>query len=112
MCNPLEVQSYQCVEGKSVISAAQYFRDEDDGRLLMEIEPLYEYPFPEQLSLYALRCNGYKGNMQGPFKLKVLPKLENYIHEIDKEQTSVANLEKVSQKFTLQELEERARVFS
>ena len=96
MCNPLEVQSYQCVEGKSVISAAQYFRDEDDGRLLMEIEPLYEYPFPEQLSLYALRCNGYKGN----------------IHEIDKEQTSVANLEKVSQKFTLQELEERARVFS
>ena len=97
---------------KSIISAAQYFRDEDNGKLLMEFEPLYEYPFPEQLSLDVLRCNGYKGNMQGPFRLKVLPEMENYIHQIDKEQTSATELKKVSQRFTLQELKERARKYS
>lgn len=97
---------------KSIIKADQYFSDEDNTNLLMEFEPLYEYPFPEQLSLEILRANGYKGNMQGPFRLKKIPDLEKYIHQVDKLQTSTEYLKESTQNFTLQELEERARKYS
>lgn len=76
----------------------------------IELERLCEYFLSKYLSLGNLRKNGYKGNMQGPCKLK--PKLSEYIHEIDKIDTSDEELTKFAQKMPMQELEELVRELS
>ncbi len=76
----------------------------------IELEPLCEYFLLQQLSLNNLRNNGYDGNMQGSCRLeRFRPELSEYIHKIDKIQTSDEELAKVIQKIPMQELEELAR---
>ncbi|MDE5966863.1 MAG: HNH endonuclease [Lachnospiraceae bacterium] len=80
-----------------------------DGPFI-ELEPLCEYFLLQQLSLNNLRKNGYYGNMQGSCRIeRFKPELSEYIHKIDKIQTSDEELTKVIQKISMQELEKLAR---
>lgn len=96
----------------SIIPSAPYFYNEDSENPVMELEPLYEYPFPEQMSLDILKDNGYKGHMQGPFRIKKFPEMEKYIHKIDKEQTSHEELLETIHGLSAQRLEELAKKHS
>lgn len=80
-----------------------------DGPFI-ELEPLCEYFLLHQLSLDNLRKNGYDGNMQGACRLeRFKPELSEYIHKIDKIQTSDEELIKNIQKISMQELKKLAR---
>lgn len=79
-----------------------------DGPFI-ELERLCEYFLLQELSLNNLRKNGYDGNMQGSCRLeRFKPKLSEYIHKIDKIQTSDEELTKVIQKISMQELKKLA----
>lgn len=88
-----------------------------DGPFI-ELEPQYEYFLLQPLSLNNLRKNGYKGNMQGSCRLKRFnPELSEYIHKIDKLQTSDEEffdeeLAEVIQEFSMHDLEKLARRYS
>ena len=64
--------------------SAKYFKEDDAGDRVFRIAPLYEYPASSELSLESFRGIGYNGNMQGPFRLFTVPKLEKYIHTVDR----------------------------
>lgn len=78
----------------------------DEGPFI-EIERLCEYFLWQQLSLNNLRKNGYSANMQGACRVESFkPELSEYIHKIDRIQTSDEELAKV---ISMQELKELAR---
>lgn len=75
----------------------------------LEIEAVCEYLFYTELSLEALRSNGYRGNMQGPCLVSSYPGLAGYLRQTEKKQTSAKGLAGLCAGTPLKELKKLAR---
>ena len=77
-----------------------------DGGPYLALKTLREYPLWRLLSLDRLRDNGYRGNMQGPCRVR--PELGAYLHRMDQMQASEAGLLALSGELSTQDLREAA----
>lgn len=78
------------------------------GGPFIELKALYEYRNYQRLSLDCLREKGYRGNMQGAWRISRLPELAEYIQKTDTDLRCDGESVKINKKISLQKLRKLA----